>query len=251
MATQWFESWFDSPWYPILYSHRDYAEAEGFINTLVAHLNPPKTATFLDLACGRGRHSYYVHQFGYAVTGLDLSAQSIADAQKMEEPGLRFQVHDMRVPYPETFGYILNLFTSFGYFEDKADNLKVLKNVANSLAPKGIFVLDFFNVQKVRQDMVAFSEVERGGILFTVRKRFENGFIVKEIDFVDAGQAHHFEERVQGLALEDFQQLFAAAGIELYQHWGDYSGNHYEGGTSPRLILFGRLTDGKVDGGAS
>ena len=240
MADQWFESWFDSPWYPILYSHRDYAEAESFIEHLLAALSPSPNATFLDLACGRGRHSVFIHQHGYDVTGLDLSAASIADAQLSAQPGLRFGVHDMRQPLDGQYDYILNLFTSFGYFADQAENLLVLKNVARSLAPGGTFALDFFNVEAVLRGLVPYEEIDRSGIRFTIRKRFEQGCIIKSIHVTTADAAYDFEERVQGLALADFERLFAQAGLEIEEIWGDYQGGGFDRDHSPRLILFGR-----------
>ncbi len=240
MADQWFESWFDSPWYPILYRHRDYAEAESFIEQLLAALSPSPASTFLDLACGRGRHSVFIHQKGYTVTGLDLSAASIADAQLSAQPGLQFGVHDMREPLDGQYDYILNLFTSFGYFADQQENLQVLNNVARSLAPGGTFVLDFFNVEVVLQGLVPFHEIDRDGVHFTLRKRFENGFIIKSIHLTDDGVAHDFEERVQGLGLADFERLFEQAGLEIEEIWGDYQGHGFASAHSPRLILFGR-----------
>lgn len=240
MQDQWFESWFDSPWYPILYSHRDEAEAEGFISRLLDVLAPTPQAQFLDLACGRGRHSQYIHRRGFDVTGLDLSPKSIAAAQAWSESGLRFAVHDMRQPIPGTFDYILNLFTSFGYFENPGDNLVVLRNVARSLRLEGTFVLDFFNLQVVLRDLIPFQRVEKQGISFTLHKRHEQGLIIKAIDLVADGQPHHFEERVQGLDLAAFETLLQQAGLQIHAVWGDYQGHAYVPATSPRLILFSR-----------
>jgi SAM-dependent methyltransferase len=240
MQAQWFESWFDSPWYPILYSHRDYSEAESFIEHLLAALSPQADAKFLDLACGRGRHSVFIHQHGFDVTGLDLSAASIADAMQSATDGLRFGVHDMRQPIDGQYDYILNLFTSFGYFADKQENLEVLRHVANSLAPGGTFLLDFFNVDWVLQQMVATQEIEREGVHFSIHKLFDGEFIVKSIHLQDGSATHDFEERVQGLSLADFEQLFVTAGLEIEEIWGDYDGNAFVASSSPRLILFAR-----------
>jgi SAM-dependent methyltransferase len=245
MQAQWFESWFDSPWYPILYSHRDYAEAEAFIEHLLQALAPPPAARFLDLACGRGRHSIFIHQHGFDVTGLDLSAASIADAQLSAEPGLRFAVHDMRLPLRGQYDYILNLFTSFGYFADEQENLQVLQNVARSLAPGGTFVLDFFNVHEVMRQMVPSQEIERAGVHFSIRKRCEDGFVIKSIHLVDGDAQHDFEERVQGLDLPIFERLCTQAGLEIEEIWGDYAGNAFKAGSSPRLILFARHAIGR------
>jgi SAM-dependent methyltransferase len=265
---QWFESWFDSPWYPILYSHRDYAEAEAFVEKLLEHLSPGSGARFLDLACGRGRHSRTIHAHGYEVMGIDLSEASIADARlhevpgSEEVPGLEFNVHDMRKPFPDMgmrdltpeqrsrirypnhaqgYSYILNLFTSFGYFEDPKENELVLKNVADALDLGGTFVLDFFNLHKVLREMVPGQEIDKDGAHFSIRKRYEDGFIIKNIEILDEGQTWHFEERVQGLDLPAFEKLFQAAGLEIREVWGDYQGGAFDPDHSPRLILFAGL----------
>ncbi|MEM1002389.1 MAG: SAM-dependent methyltransferase, partial [Bacteroidota bacterium] len=58
--TQWYASWFDSPYYHILYKDRDYDEAQALIDSLTQYLNLPENGRVLDLACGRGRHSVYL-----------------------------------------------------------------------------------------------------------------------------------------------------------------------------------------------
>ena len=70
---KWFQSWFDTPYYHILYKHRDFKEAEDFIKNLVSYLNIDTDDSILDLACGKGRHSIFLNTLGYNVTGLDLS----------------------------------------------------------------------------------------------------------------------------------------------------------------------------------
>ncbi|MFN3940966.1 MAG: YkgJ family cysteine cluster protein, partial [Chitinophagales bacterium] len=83
----------------------------------------PAVSKILDLACGKGRHSIYLNQLGYDVTGADLSENSIKEASKFANEKLHFKVHDMRIPFEEKYDAIFNLFTSFGYFENDADNL--------------------------------------------------------------------------------------------------------------------------------
>ena len=74
---QWYASWFDTPYYHILYKDRDYTEAQGFMDNLTNYLNIPEGGKILDLACGKGRHSVYLNSLGYDVTGVDLSEKSI------------------------------------------------------------------------------------------------------------------------------------------------------------------------------
>lgn len=237
---EWFASWFDSPYYPILYQHRDYREAEAFIRELLSFLKPTEDAHFLDLACGRGRHSIYIHQHGHKVTGLDLSPDSIADASKHKQPGLDFKVHDMREPLPGSYRYILNLFTSFGYFSEQEDNLKVLKHVRKSLQPGGTFVLDFMNVEKIIPELIPSEEKDIDGIHFTLQRSVENGFIVKDIHIDDSDNIYHFQERVQALDRKAFEALFKAAGLEVTAIWGNYGGGDFSPVFSPRLIYFCR-----------
>ena len=77
----WFKDWFNSPYYHLLYQHRDENEAEQFIKTLIGYLQPAKGATMLDIACGKGRHSMALAEMGFDVTGNDLSEASISEAK--------------------------------------------------------------------------------------------------------------------------------------------------------------------------
>ena len=109
----WFVSWFDTPYYHILYKDRDYSEAQLFMDNITNYLNLPEQAKILDLACGKGRHSIYLNQLGFDVTGADLSENSILEAKKAENDTLHFEVHDMRIPFEDKFDAVFNLFTSF------------------------------------------------------------------------------------------------------------------------------------------
>jgi SAM-dependent methyltransferase len=113
----WYTSWFDSPYYHILYKNRDDKEAGLFMKNLTSFLNLSTSSKILDLACGKGRHSKYLNQLGYHVTGIDLSPQSIVYAKQFENDKLFFEEHDMSLTYPQKFDAVFNLFTSFGYFE--------------------------------------------------------------------------------------------------------------------------------------
>ena len=125
---KWFQSWFDTPYYHILYKHRDFKEAEDFIKNLVSYLNIDTDDSILDLACGKGRHSIFLNTLGYNVTGLDLSKNNIEHAKVHESNSLFFEVHDMRNTYGTQFEVVLNLFTSFGYFDNKNDNINNYSN---------------------------------------------------------------------------------------------------------------------------
>ncbi|KQC33084.1 methyltransferase [Nonlabens sp. YIK11] len=254
--TTWYSSWFDTPYYHILYRDRDYIEAGHFMKRLTQRLELDQQAHILDLACGRGRHSIFLNRLGYRVTGVDLSESSIAFAKakldhiksgnlelgelgtgKVQLDRIQFAVHNMTQPYPEKFDAIFNLFTSFGYFDNPDDNLKTIQAIKQSLKLDGYGVIDFFNSHKVIENLVPYDEKTEKGITFKQSRRFEGSHIYKEIRFEEDGNKFHFTERVQALTLEDFKSYFATAGLQLVATYGDYQLEPFNKKTSDRLIL--------------
>lgn len=236
-TNNWFASWFDTPYYHILYKDRDYEEAQLFMDNITHYLNLPENAKILDLACGKGRHSIYLNQLGYDVTGADLSENSIAIASKHSNEKLHFKVHDMREPFEEKFDAIFNLFTSFGYFENDADNLTTVKAIHNSLTEYGFAVIDFMNAHKVIANLVPQETKTVDGIDFHIKRYVEDNHIIKEIDFEDKGQHFHFSEKVKALTLEDFEAMMEEAGIYLLDIFGDYKLHKFFKNDSERLIM--------------
>ena len=72
---KWFATWFNTPYYHLLYKDRNQSEAEHFIQHLIQQLKPSEEAIFLDVACGKGRHSKFIHQNGFNIHGIDLSSE--------------------------------------------------------------------------------------------------------------------------------------------------------------------------------
>jgi SAM-dependent methyltransferase len=240
----WFATWFDSPYYHTLYKHRNFCEAESFIDKLVDFLRPSPDARFLDLACGKGRHSLFLNKKGFDVTGVDLSPGSILYASAFENEKLHFYVHDMRKLFRiNYFDYTVNLFTSFGYFEKERDELATIQSVSKGLKPGGTFVLDFFNSRKVIKDLKAEHTITIEGITFHISKKAVNGYIVKQIEFSDKGKDFHFEEKVKALALPDFEKYFSDSGLKIVHLWGSYDLAEFDPEASDRLIILAKKTN--------
>lgn len=233
----WFASWFDSPYYHILYKDRNDQEAGTFMTHLTTFLKLATDAEILDLACGKGRHSRFLNNLGYQVTGVDLSPQSIAFAKQFENKNLKFEEHDMSLPYPKKFDAVFNLFTSFGYFENEEDNLKTIQAIKKELKDNGYGVIDFLNAEFVKQTLVPSETKIVDGITFQIRRKIENGFILKNIRFTHNNQDYNFTERVKAISLSDFKTCFKAAGVNLIHSFGDYQLNEFNELTSNRLIL--------------
>jgi SAM-dependent methyltransferase len=116
------------------------------VNHLIALLKLNQDASVLDLCCGIGRHSLEFARRGFQVTGVDRTEPYLEQARKVAaEEGLKveFVQSDMReFVRSEAFDVAINVYTSFGYFDDVADDLRVAENVCKSLRPGGKFVID-------------------------------------------------------------------------------------------------------------
>ena len=236
-TNNWFASWFDSPYYHVLYKERNEKEAQLFMDNIVHYLNLPEDAKILDLACGKGRHSIYLNQMGFQVTGADLSSNSITIAKEFENKTLKFVQHDMRKPFDQKFDAIFNLFTSFGYFENEEDNFTTLNAITDSISEYGFAVIDFMNVPNVLANLVSEEVKNVDTIDFNIKRYLKEGYIYKEIEFEDQGEKFHFIEKVKGLTLEDFKTMMENAGIYLLDVFGDYKLKKFHKLESERLIL--------------
>lgn len=235
---QWFESWFDTEYYHMLYNKRNDEEAEAFISGLFAALQLREGMKVADIACGKGRHSRVMAKSGMQVYGYDLSKNSIDCANSLATPGCRFFVHDIRNPYEENgFDAALNLFTSFGYFDTDEEDIIAIKNIYDMLKPGGIFVQDYLNAFSVIPQFPCKGTENRENIHFDIQKRLENRHIIKEIEVTDGEKRLNYAEKVKTYSETELKDIHQAAGFKILRTAGDYQLHPYESGTSPRLII--------------
>ena len=143
---QWFED--EAFWeklYPFLFTDSK-LEAAGAEVQSVLELAGVDHGDVLDLACGPGRHSIALAKRGFRVTGVDLSAFLLGKAReraRAENVDVEWVQDDMRrFERPEAFDLATSLFSSYGYFENKDDDLSVLRNIHKSLRTGGTLVME-------------------------------------------------------------------------------------------------------------
>ncbi len=236
----WYRHWFGTPYYKLLYGHRDLAEAEAWVRAIQGRWRLPAGASVLDLACGRGRHARHFAAMGLQVTGADISAESIAEA-RASVPEARFIVHDMREPIQGArFDGIACLFTSLGYFDSLDDDQRVFDAVSAMLEPGGRFVLDFMNTPVVLRDLVGEEEHEEAGIRFRVWREHRDGVIHKRIAVHDQGCTNHYEERVQALLPAQLEAMALRAGLLIEDRTDGPEPTPFDPMRSPRFVLWAR-----------
>ncbi len=240
-AANWYEDWFDSPYYHCLYQHRDEDEAETFIIALIQYLKPDKDAKFLDMACGRGRHAGILGRLGYRVHGIDLSPNNIEFARNCGIGNATFDVLDMRgINQLEGFDYILNLHTSFGYFEKDNQNLEVLKAVNSCLKAQGTFVMDYLNPGWVIKHLIPSETKVVDGKVFHITKECHEDHVIKIVEVNDGGKIHRFREYVKLYSQEVLKPMFDRVGLILVEVFGDYELRPCDPENSPRAILIAK-----------
>lgn len=240
-------SWFVEafgPWYPIVYPHRDGAEAERLVRALegVVTLDGVR---LLDVGCGAGRHLARFAAAGSRPVGLDLSPTLLVEARaaRREARGAWPLVRgDMRrLPVRSAaFGCVTSLFTSFGYFDVEGDR-GVLAEAARALAPGGFHVLDFLNRERVLAHPNPRTDRTRGDWRVIEERRVEaDRRIVKRVvvEPASGGPAvADYEERVTLYGRDELVALLAEAGLQVRHVWGEHDGSPFDPEHSSRLIL--------------
>jgi SAM-dependent methyltransferase len=242
LKRNWYEKSFGKD-YLLVYQHRDYTGAEREVDAMIQWIDLSAGARILDLCCGMGRHSITLARMGYQVTGVDLSKVLLDTAMQADpDEDVRWVRGDMRkVPLEEQFDAVVNLFTSFGYFDLDEQNIRVIREIDRLLLLGGRFLIDYLNPIHIERSLVPSSLRMSGDTQILEVRRLENGFVKKDITIVGEDlRERKYTEQVRLYELTDFEQMLSAnTTLEIDCVYGDYDGTAYCQFESPRMILTG------------
>lgn len=234
--SEWFEDWFGTD-YLEMYPHRDEKDAAELVS-LISRMVPLQKGRVLDLACGPGRHSDLLRERGANVVGIDLSLSLLQRAREDYSPPLSVVRGDMRcLPFADSgFEAVINLFTSFGYFEADEEHRLVLREIRRIVKEGGWFVLDFLNASHVVESLVKREEQTLDGRPVAIERWISDDgrFVFKEMSLRDEDK--RFVERVRLFSPKDLEHLLIEAGFSIMDSFGDYSGRVISS-DSPRAIV--------------
>ncbi len=234
---EWFEEWFGEG-YLRLYPHRDDTEAARAVDLILRTVPFQQGWRVLDVACGAGRHARAFQKAGARCIGLDLSMTLLRLARQVTTaPLVRADMRQLPIR-AGSMDLTVNLFTSFGYFDQDAEHTTALGEMVATVRPGGWFVIDFLNPAAVRRQLVPEETVEVAGSTVRVSRSVspDGRYVCKSIR---EAEGRHFRERVRLFEPEQMAGMLAAAGITVRFRFGDYDAAPLTS-SSPRTIFLGQ-----------
>ncbi|MGA7722145.1 MAG: class I SAM-dependent methyltransferase [Ignavibacteriaceae bacterium] len=244
MTSEWFKDWFDTDEYLYVYRKRNDEDAKNLVELILNNVEMRPHDNILDLACGTGRHSILFAEKGYVVTAVDLSKNLLAIAQKSAEES-RVKVNFIRSDLRQfsictKFALVINLFTSFGYFEDDKENFKIINTAYNQLNNSGYFVLDFFNRRYIEKNLVPESVNTFTDKVVIQKRHIEGNRVNKSIIIEKDKIRKEYYESVRMFGRDELLNAISCAGFRINSYFGDSDGNNFDLENSPRIIIIAR-----------
>jgi ubiquinone/menaquinone biosynthesis C-methylase UbiE len=248
MASQgsaWYVDFFRSD-YLNVYGHmftEERAEKESAFVARTLELKPG--ATVLDLCCGQGRHSVQWAKRGFKVTGLDLNAEYLNLASKAAEAAkvkIETVAGDMReIPFEDKFDAIVNMYSSFGYLESEAEDLKVLESAVKALKPGGRLLLDMLNREWAIDNYIQNDwHTGADGTLYVERRDLDLATSRMHVHFIvvdpKGGRRESIGHIIRLYTLTEMTRLLERVGMRVTAVFGGFEGEDY-GISARRMII--------------
>lgn len=234
IPSDWYDGYFEEEWLDEIALHIPEERTRKEVDFLLERLELEPGARVLDVACGHGRHSLELARRGFDVTGVDLSTRSIAlarEAAEREGLGATFVERDAReLDFDGEFDAAINLFTSaIGYFDEEAENQRVVDGVARALRRGGSFLVDTINLLALARGFreLDWDEYEAGTIMVERREfDFESGRSRASWMFVGPdGSRKTLRHSLRIYAPHELFAMFDAAGLDVAGSWGNFDGD--------------------------
>ena len=245
----------DSTWY-VDFFRTDYLNVYGHLFTAertdkeVAFaekvLQLKAGARLLDLCCGQGRHCVPFAMHGFEVTGLDLNPSYLElarQAAKASHVKLETIAADMRqIPFESHFDAVVNMYSSFGYLESEAEDLKVLESVARALKPGGRLLLDMLNREWAIANYIQNDwHSDADGTLYVERRELDLASSRMHVSFIiiEPGGSRHdsIGHHIRLYTLTETARLLERVGMSVTDVFGGFDGESYAIDTRRMIIL--------------
>ena len=238
----WWKTFFGPLAGEVMFTPRGGGRARVEVAAIRRRVGIAPGARILDVPCGTGRHAMVFARAGFAVVGLDYSRPYLAAARAAAKAAglgarLRFVRGDMRRlanhVAPGSFDLAVSLFNSFGYFDRRSDDARVVRQVFEALAPGGVFVVNTLHESGVRARLASprqWGDEPLPNLFVVDRARYDRRRRKTEglWTIVDARKSrvritrHRTSQHVYSHAA--LKRLLRAAGFRIERSWGMLEG---------------------------
>ncbi len=236
----WTEKYFDELYMKFILEQQKDEITEMQVNLITKFLKV--NAYVLDAGCGIGRHSFNLSKRGFKVLGIDSSelyikrANEILDSSQLTD--IKFEVKDMREDLGfELFDAIINMWSSFGYFEDYANN-KIIENFHRALRKSGILFIDIENRDYILKHFISETFKEKDGVFILERRNFNpiTSVITTHRYFIIGGERKEYVRRLRMYTATEMINIAMKNNFTIEKIMGNYDGSKFNS-ESPRIIL--------------
>jgi len=246
--TDWFKNWFDSELYQKVYSHRNISDANNILELVTNNIRLNENPLILDAACGNGRHILTFSKLAKKIIGFDLSKTQLKKAVKLlnensVDNSFLIQSDVRNISFKTKFDLILNLFTSFGYFENDDDNFQFIINSKQFINLNGVFVLDIINKKYLINNIIKMTTKTYEDYNIVENRELSDDFIIKKIEVTKELDKKIFYEKVKLYDKSKIVSIFESVGYQLIEVFGNYNGESYNSNNSERMIMVFRYVN--------
>jgi len=226
---------------PTMFREQQWDAAPVQVDQIIRLLGLSPGSAILDLACGPGRHALELARRGFSVTGVDRTAAYLDEAReraRAEELAIEFVQDDMRrFCRPDAFDTVLSLFTSFGYFEDPAENRQVLLNVNHSLKDSGALILELMGKEVLARIFTERDWSEQEGVFLLQERKVSRNWSWMENRWIllQGPKRHEFTVSHWLYSASELVTMLTACGFGAVDIFGDLEGTPYDH-TAKRLV---------------
>ncbi|NIM94617.1 MAG: methyltransferase domain-containing protein [Anaerolineales bacterium] len=234
-------------WAPRMFSEERWEAAIEEVDKLLEILKIPEGGVVLDLCCGPGRHSLEFARRGYQVTGVDRTESYLKRARELaakENLQVEFVLEDMRsFKRPNTFDAAMMMFTSFGYFEDQAENIRVLENIHQSLKTGGALLIDTMGKEVLARIFRERDWYEDDGVIYLEERTISKNWTWIDNRWIMLRGQERFEFEISHwlYSAAELSSILMQSGFDDLEVYGDLETSPYDGNAT-RLVTVARKT---------
>ncbi len=215
----------------------------------------PGSLDVLDLPCGPGRHALPLAQAGHRVVAVDRTAAYLEELEQrlagrqQSQPGRTLSVEpvccDMR-DFDRTgaFDLAVNLYTSLGYFEDRDDDLRVLRRFFEALRPGGTLVVELLGREVLARIFAPerFRRLDDGTIQLQENRVLDAWrWMQVTWTFIKDGRSRSLDMSHRIWGAPDLDDALRGVGFDRVDLYGGFDGRPYDH-QAERLVAVARRT---------